>query len=343
MQGTLAVVSQSGESLSFFDLASGERTAHLPNLIAEPHELCFDAKRNLLYISHAYRHGFFWEHGDYGHEISVIDCATKTCVETIDISPTLGPHGLILDEPRDILYVSIEELEKGKGGGLIGIDLSTRTITKKIASESKPHWFAMTPDGRKAYTCNKTQPYISILDLHRESLVGKIAIPSCEEPGISADGKFAYFPIPGNTIGAAPANASIQVIDTATDKIVGSFPIGLGSQSVLATSRKTLMVGKYSFDAEASAGGTPVAQAGRLALYEADTYELLGEVAVDKVPLTMRCSADGTTAFVANIFSGTVTIVHLPSMTVLRTLDVDLTPHPEKKGHFGAHGMALIP
>ncbi|KAL8817879.1 MAG: hypothetical protein Q9191_008060 [Dirinaria sp. TL-2023a] len=341
MQGTLAVVSQSGESLSFFDLASGERTAHLPNLHAEPHELCFDAKRNLLYVSHAYRHGHFWVHGEYGHEISVIDGATKTCVDTIDTFPALGPHGLVLDESRDTLYVSVEELEKGKVGGLIEIDRQTRTITQKISSESKPHWFVMTPDGRKAYTCNKTQPFISIIDLHHTgggSFVGKIPVPSCEEPGISPDGKRAYFPTPGTTMGPAPANASIQVIDTATDKIIGSFPTGLGPQSVYVTALNTIMVGKYSFDAATSAPG-----AGRLALYEAGTHALLGEVAVEKGPLTIRAAADGKTAFVANIFSGTVTVVDLVSMTVVRTLEVDLTPDPAKNNHLGAHGMALIP
>lgn len=338
MQGTLAVISQSGESLSFFDLASGERTGCLHNLIAEPHELCFDANRNLLYISHAYRHGHFWDHGDYSHEITVIDCGTKTCVDTIDIFPALGPHGLILDEHRDMLYASVEEMEKGKPGGLIGIDPKTRSITKKIPSESKPHWFVMTPDGRKAYTCNKTQPFISILDLQAESFVGKIPFPSCEEPAMSTDGKHAYFPTPGTTIGPAPANASIQVIDTATDKIITSFRTGLGPQSVHVTPLNTIMVGKYSFDAE-----TWAAQAGRLALYEPDTFKLLGEVAVEKAPLTLRASEDGKTAFVANIFSGTVTVVDLGSMTVVRTLDVDLVRDPAKKFHQGAHGMAVLP
>ncbi|KIW88915.1 uncharacterized protein Z519_10399 [Cladophialophora bantiana CBS 173.52] len=39
MSGTLAVVSQSGSSISFFDLGSGERTAYMTDIIPEPHEL----------------------------------------------------------------------------------------------------------------------------------------------------------------------------------------------------------------------------------------------------------------------------------------------------------------
>lgn len=342
MQGTLAVISQSGQSVSFFDLASGERTAHLSDLIAEPHELCFDWQRNLLYVSHTYQHGHFWVHGDYSHEISVIDCVTKKCIDIINVFPGLGPHGLAIDEQRDILYASVEELEKGLGGGLIGVDLKTRMATKSIESKSKPHWFVMTPDGRKAYTCNKTQPFISVLDLNKGSMLGKIDVPSCEEPGMSLDGKFAYFPTPGLTFGQNPPNACIQVIDTATDEIVKSFSTDLGAQSVHVTSLRTVIVSKYSFDPEASATA-PKAQAGRLALYSADTYALLGEATVELAPLTIRSSADGKTAFVANIFSGTVTIVDLTTMTVIRTLNIDITPNPAKKFHQGAHGMAIIP
>ena len=199
----------------------------------------------------------------------------------------------------------------------------------------------MTPDGRKAYTSNKTQNFISVVDLDKETYVGKIDIPSCEEPGMSLDGKFAYFPIPGMTAGPTPADASVQVIDTASDKIVDSFPTGLGPQSVLVTPLNQLMVAKYSFDPSSSVGEfKPLA--GRLALYEADTYTLIGEVKTESVPLTIRASADGKWGFVANILKGTVTVVDLTAMTVVRTLDIDQMRDPTKAGHQGAHGMALI-
>ena len=107
MHGTLAVVSQSGHFLSFYDLDSSERVAHL-QLTAEPHELCYDAKRDLLYVSHTYRHGHYWEHGEYAHEISIVDCAKKQVVDVLDIRPCLGPHGLAIDEKNDILYASVE-------------------------------------------------------------------------------------------------------------------------------------------------------------------------------------------------------------------------------------------
>jgi len=79
------------------------------------------------------------------------------------------------------------------------------------------------------------------------------------------------------------------------------------------------MVVKYSFDPEAPATA-PRVRAGRSFLYSADMYALLGEAVVELASLTMRSTADGKTAFVANIFRGTVTIVDLTSMMVIRTL-----------------------
>ena len=222
---------------------------------------------------------------------------------------------------------------------MIGIDLKSKTVTKKIESQSKPHWFVMTPDGRKAYTCNKTQPFISVLDLMEGTFLGKIEVPSCEEPGMSLDGKYAYFPTPGLTVGPPPPDASIKVIDTTTDKIVNSIATGLGPQAVHVTSLNTIMVAKSRYGTDAS-GEVTKAQPGRLALHAPDTHELLGEVAVDLGPLTIRSSPDGKTGFVANVFSGTVTVIDLSSMTIVRTLNNDTMPNPAKANHLGAHGMA---
>lgn len=73
-----------------------------------------------------------------------------------------------------------------------------------------------------------------------------------------------------------------------------------------------------------------------------DTHARLGDTKGDSVPLTLRSSADGRTGFVANIFKGTVTIVDLRTMMVVKTLLVDTEPNPAKSTHQGARGMALI-
>lgn len=266
MSGTLAVVSQSGNSLSFFDVASGERTGHLTDLISEPHELILDSKRNLLYLSHSYRHGHFWKHGDCGHEISVIDPVSREVTDIITIAPCLGPHGLAIDTKRDLLWCSYEEDEAGAQGGLVAIDLSSRKVIKRIESTAKTHWFALAANGTKAYTCNKTEEFISVLDLEKGRMTGKISSPSTEECDVSRDGKLVYFPTPGTQIGKNPDTPQVLVIDTSTDAITTKIPLEHGASSLHVSEDGKLMVGQYHFGSGDPA--SPMVRDGCLSVYD---------------------------------------------------------------------------
>lgn len=164
------------------------------------------------------------------YELSVINCRKqRTIVDTIDISPYKGPHGIALDQARDILYVSVEGGIPGSkaAGGIVGIDLATRKVVKAIASGHYSHWFVMTPDGRKAYTCNKEAGFVSVVDLIREKLLGKIDMAGgCEQPGISRDGRWVYFPNPTLSMKGPVEKPCINVVDTSIDKVVKSIPMG---------------------------------------------------------------------------------------------------------------------
>ena len=348
---TLAVVSQSGETISFFDVSSGHRTGQLGGLIAEPHELCHDARTKLLYVSHAYRHGWYRGHGNDGHEISVVDCRQRRVVDVIDISPAKGPHYLVIDEKRDILYASVEGgiSDQPRSGGIIGVCLKTRKVLRRIGSGWSNHWFVMTPDGTKAYTCNKEANFISVIDLVGEQLVAKIPVSGgCEQPAISVSGKRAYFPTPTLPFGDVEHSdkPAIQVIDTTSDKVIKSIPMDLGAATMHADSQDRLLVGQYRVGnpSDGQAFGKVSPLNGQLLVLSptGKDYQQIAHLEVGKVPLTILSSPDGKRAFVSNIISGTVTVVDLITMTVERTLEVDTVPRPDKNLHQGAHGLALI-
>ncbi|KAF2169109.1 hypothetical protein M409DRAFT_64890 [Zasmidium cellare ATCC 36951] len=345
-RNTLAVVSQSGQSLTFFNLSTGEKTGQVTDLKAEPHELCYDNRTNLMYITHAYRHGWYAAHGDDAVEISVFDCEKRKVVDIIDVSPYKGPHYTVLDTEHDILYSSVEGGIDG-AGGIIGIDLKTHKITKAIPSGYKTHWFVMTPDGRKAFTCNKEAGFISVIDLVEEKMTGKLEIPGgCEQPGISNDGKLAYFPTPG--IGAMMKGdvkeKRIQVIDTTTDEIVKSIPLDYGGITVHVDCKERLLVGQYVFEGDKPNIQNLSSMKARLKVLAPprEDFMELATFDVDPIPLTVYASPDGSRAFSANIIKGTVSIVNLDEMKYERTLDVDTVRRADKKMHQGAHGMALI-
>jgi YVTN family beta-propeller protein len=342
---TLAVVSQSGQTLNLFDPTSGLRTGQITDLIAEPHELCFDNRTGFLYISHTYQHGWYTSHGAFVSLISVFDSKTRIVVDTIEISPYLGPHYLQIDKERDLLYASVEggiAGETPEGGGIVGIDLHTRLVTKRIASGHKSHWFVMTPDGSKAYTCNKEAGFVSVIDLITERLLRTIAMPGgCEQPGISRDGSFAFFPSPA--IGQVGYNPYIKVIDTRLDIISQSIPLETGAVTVHVDSRDRLLVGLYRIEVD-KISSKPIPSYGGVACFQpiGPSYERTGTVETGLVSLTITSHPDGSRAYVSNIFSGTLSIVDMTTMTVMKVLEVDTDRRKDKAMHQGAHGIALM-
>lgn len=120
----LAVVSQSGPTVSFFDAASDRHLGdvHVP---AEPHELCFDATQRLVWCTLTYHSGYYHANGGKRTELAVIDPDTRRIVEVVDLAPEHGPHGLALDPVRGLLYVSVEGAED-RPGGVVVIDTATQ-------------------------------------------------------------------------------------------------------------------------------------------------------------------------------------------------------------------------
>ena len=53
MSNTLAVVSQSGESLTFLDLDTGKQTGVIRNMTAEPHEIQYEDEHGRWHTEHS--------------------------------------------------------------------------------------------------------------------------------------------------------------------------------------------------------------------------------------------------------------------------------------------------
>ena len=341
MENTLAVATCTGQSISFYEIASGKRIGFVEGLLAEPHELRHDKSRDVLYMSHTYRDGMYGAYSTYSHEISVIKCSEMKLIDVIDVVPSRAPHDIAIDELNDLLWVTVEKISNDVGGGLIGIDLKTRVVTKCIECHAKIHWFVMTRDAKKAYTCNKGAPFISILDLENECIVGKIEVRGTEQPDISRCGRYMLFPSPTLKFGSLPEEPSVLIVDTVNDQIVRSLPLGegFGPAAVHVTAAGTVMVAQYCFDTTAS---RPTPISGRVSLYDSTCKQLLGEIRVGTMPLTMRSTSDGSIGFVAHAKGGTVDVIDLGTMTKIQTLDVDVVPSAANKFQTTAHGMALI-
>ncbi|MFI1455528.1 surface layer protein [Streptomyces roseus] len=335
----LAVISQSGSSVSFFDAVTDRRLGTL-EVPAEPHELLFDPIRRVLWCATTYSSGHYGANSGRRTELTVIAPDARRIVEVVDLAPEHGPHGLALDPARGRLYVTVEA-SRDRPGGIVVIDAEARTPLGRIPTDAPvPHWFAIDPAGRTGYATNKEAPFVSVVDLERRTLAAKIEVPGSEGLAVSADGAHVFvagpYARPFSAVAEDRPAAGIRVIDTRTARVVDVLPTADVAMPVHLTSAGLLLAGELGGEPE------PVSRVrrhapGRLRVFDAEARKELGEVEVGVCPLTITSSPDGRLAYVACVASSTVDIVDLDALRVLNRLDIP------RRGEPGAHGLAYIP
>ncbi|MFJ9468540.1 YncE family protein [Streptomyces caniferus] len=334
----LAVVSQSGPTVSFFDAAT-DRQLGTVEVLAEPHELCFDPTQRLLWCTTAYHSGYYHANSGRRTELTVIDPDTRRIVEVVDLAPEHGPHGLALDTARRRLYVSVEG-SADRPGGVVVIDTATRRPLGRIDTDAPgPHWFAIDPAGRTGYATNKEAPFVSVVDLERGVLTAKAEVPGSEGLAVSADGTHVFVASPyAGSFSAAEERppTGIRVIDARTASVVDTLPTEDIILPVHLTSTGKLLAGEVR-TAPDPASRLGRHAPGRLTVFSADTRKQLGAVEVGHCPLTITSSPDGRIAYVSCVASSTVDIVDLETLEGLARLDI------AKRGEPGAHGLAYVP
>lgn len=343
------VASQFGRTLDFFDTTTLDKLHTIQDLVAQPHEMAFDAGRRLAYLAHTYRAGAYNEGKQKAHEISVVDVDGRDVVDVIDVAPFEAPHDVEYDPNADLIYTGVERGDAGNG--ILVISAASRTVVDVISLQApNAHWLALTPDGTKAYVAHKEAPVLSVVDLPARRQVGEIPAPSgAEEIDCSPDGRFAFAATPmmslvvnvsqGQLNKAVPPQGTpvpgLLKIDVATDRVVGRLEFDEYLSAVRVAPDGRVLVTEFRFPTPgAPAGPVP----GQVHVVDPADLGLLASVEVDELPFTTRFSTDGGTAYVANLKTGSVSVLDLDRYVVTGRLDNNIGP-----AFGGSHGMAMVP
>jgi len=331
----LAVVSQSGPTVTFFDAATHDRLGEV-RVPHEPHELCLDAARRRLYCTITYRSGYYHAKGGRARELVVIDPDERRVTGVLDLAPEWAPHGIALDPSGELLWVSVEGGSAGAEGALLALDAeSLRPVRRVAVGAPGPHWFALAPDATRAYTANKEAPFVSVVDLVAGALVDRIEVPGSEGIAVSGDGRGVYVAAPKGDFGDGPVrDAGVRVVDTATGAVVRTLPTEGVVFPVHVTSTGLLLAGELRMTAGRSALGGQ--GPGVLHVY-GEGLDERARLDVGAFPLTITSSPDGRYGYVAAVSSSTVTVVDLVASRIVTTLEVGRSGEP------GAHGLAYVP
>lgn len=235
-----------------------------------------------------------------GNQLAIIDLVRDSVVRTIDLGSYTRPHGVVfLGDSNTRVAVTSESTSN-----VVVVDVASGSIDAVPTNARGSHMVAVERTGARAWTGNMLDNSVSELDLGARSFVRSFAVPSRPE-GIAVTPDGAEVWVGSNDTGAVTvvSTASGEVVHTLTG---ATFPYRLAASP---DGRRMLIV-----DAMGHA----------LRVADVASHSYVGSIALDS-PRGAVVAADGRTAWVT-LAGGSVAVVDLVDMKVLRTLAVQASP-----------------
>jgi YVTN family beta-propeller protein len=204
---TLPPADKSADGIGVFDVKSGK----LLKVIAggsDPEEFDLSKDGTLLYTSN-----------EDTAEASIIDIGMGKVVAALKVGEE--PEGVATMPDGKYVYVTSEQ-----GGEISVIDTEARKVLKSFKVGNRPRSVGFFPDGMKAYVTRENDGALTILNTVKHAKTGEIQIGKATPPEnikpmkviLSPDAKTAYV--------STGRGKQVFTIDTATDKVTGSFEVG---------------------------------------------------------------------------------------------------------------------
>jgi YVTN family beta-propeller protein len=245
--------------------------------------------------------------GTDGTNLVIIDLAARKVVGNIDFGKGVRPHLPVIGPKNGLLYVSTE-LDRS----ISIIDPATLKIIGSIPTgQEQSHMFAITRDGRRAYTANVGPGTVSVLDLESRKTITIIPVsPQIQRISLSIDDRLIFT--------SDVTKPQMAVIDTATNKIKTWIPLpGLGYGSAPTPDGRWLVI------------ALPLVH--QVGVVDLSTMTVAHTIDVPTRPQEVLVSPDNKVAYVSCDQSGKVAVISLSDWKV-KTI-IDAGP--------GADGLAL--
>ncbi len=262
-------------TVSVIDTEAGAVVATIP-VVAGPHGMAVSPDGRNIYVS-----------GDLASTVSVIDTASDRVTQTIEVGK--APHGVAMKADGKLLLVAVYGDDR-----VAFVDTSTRAVIGTVMV-AKPHNIAIAPDDKVAYIGSQEPGHFAlvVVDLVTRAVVRSVRLDKAPRGlEFGNDGKALHYTLAG-------VNA-IQVLDSASDKVVAEIPTGASPH----------MAGYYR---GATVGVSVIQGPGELLLFNPATNAAVRSVAVGKQPHWVATAGDGKKAYVTNEGSNDITVVDLAS------------------------------
>ena len=306
--GLLLVANKGDNSLGIIDPVAGRQIAEIAEGGVTGHEVASSPDGRFAYVP-IYGNSGVGQPGTDGKNMVVIDLAARKVVGNVDFGKGVRPHLPVFGPKNGLLYVTAE-LDRS----ISIIDPATLKIIGSIPTgQEQSHMFAITHDGRRAYTANVGPGTVSVLDLDARRVITIIPVSGqVQRISLSVDDQLVFT--------SDVTKPQLAVIDTATNKVKIWVPLpGLGYGSATTSDGHWLIL------------ALPLIH--QVAVVDLRTLKVAQTIDVPVRPQEVLVSPDNLVAYVSCDQSAKVAVISLSDWKVKELIDAGP----------GADGLAWAP
>lgn len=295
-RGLLLVANKGDNSLGIIDPVAGRQIAEIPEGGVTGHEITTSPDGKFAYVP-IYGNSGVGQPGTNGSNLVVIDIAARKVVGNLDFGKGVRPHLPVLGPKNGLLYVSTE-----LNNSITIVDPATLKITGSVPTgQDQSHMFAITSDGKRAYTANVGPGTVSVLDLDARKVLAVIPVsPQVQRISLSTDDKLVFT--------SDVTKPQLAVIDTATNKVKTWIPLpGLGYGSATTADGNWLVI------------ALPLVH--QVAAVDLSTMKVAHTIDVGMRTQEVLLAPDGQTAYVSCDQDGKVAAINLTDWKVKQVID----------------------
>lgn len=210
------------------------------------------------------------------------------------------------------------------------VNTSTNAITANITLPGyQVLQVATSPDGKTVYALSRNASYlldsslpgtVSVIDTATNTVTATIPVGNTPNTfALSPDGTTLYvgYLISVNSTGTKYGfGGVIDVIDTTTKTVAGSFPIS-SADAIGTVAMRFSEDGSFAY---------LVLSSGQVQVFDTATRSSTAAITVGASPYGVAFSPDGSRAYVPSVGSGTVSVIDTARKAVIGTVDLDGSP-----------------
>jgi YVTN family beta-propeller protein len=202
----IIAVDKMGAKVLFLDPATYKTQVVIDGFPRTVHELLVVPETGFAYVP-IFGDGIHGRNPNPQHHLCVFNLHKCALIDTIDLRPYIAPHTLKLG-PDGFIYITCEN-----SAVVAVIDRKTNTVVDAIDSGStNGHRLIIAPDGQRLYTENEEDATVSVIDLPKRKLLGKIETPRpLAGIAISPDGR--------TVVAVDDAQPTLFLIDTQAGRV----------------------------------------------------------------------------------------------------------------------------